>query len=217
MTRTILNLFEILLNYYGKQNWWPADTQFEVVIGAILTQNTAWKNVNKAINNLKEKRLLEPEILNLTDSETIENLIKPSGFYRQKTKKIKNFLDFFIKYDFNFDKLSKEERLREKLLKINGIGKETADSILLYALELPYFVIDSYTKRLSFRLNIIDNEIVKYEDLQSIYESELPKDIEIYKEYHALIVEHSKIHCKKKPYCFSCPVDFMCKYYKELK
>ncbi len=215
MTGKILDLYKILLKYYGKQNWWPADTQFEVVIGAILTQNTAWTNVIKAINNLKSHGLLEPEKLYKTEPKVIENLIKPSGFYRQKTKKIKNFLDFFIEYDFCFDKLCKEKSLREKLLKIKGIGKETADSILLYALNCPYFVVDSYTKRLSIRLNIIDNEGVKYDDLQSLYESELPRDLEVYKEYHALIVEHSKTYCKSKPACSPCPINLMCKYYNK--
>lgn len=215
MTEKIHNVYQILLNNYGKQNWWPAETQFEVVVGAILTQNTAWSNVVKAINKLKENGLLDPEMLNKTQSAIIENLIKPSGFFRQKTKKIKNFLSFFSKYDFSFEKLCKENNLREKLLQINGIGPETADSILLYALELPYFVIDSYTKRLSYRLGIINNNQIKYENLQSIFESTLPKEIEIYKEYHALIVAHSKKHCKKTPVCFDCPIRSLCNYNKE--
>lgn len=215
MIEKIHSVYQILLDNYGKQNWWPAETKFEVVLGAILTQNTAWTNVERAIKKLKETALLDPEMLNKTKSEIIENLIKPSGFFRQKTKKIKNFLRFFINYDFSFEKLSKEKNLREKLLKINGIGPETADSILLYALELPYFVIDSYTKRLSFRLGIINNNQIKYEDLQSIFESTLPKDVEIYKEYHALIVEHSKKHCKKTPVCLDCPISSLCNYNKE--
>lgn len=214
MTKKILDVYQILLKNYGKQNWWPADTQFEVVIGAILTQNTAWNNVKKALNNLKEMELLDPEKLYNTNPDIIENLIKPSGFFRQKTKKIRNFLDFFKKYDFSFKALNKEKNLREKILKINGIGQETADSILLYALDIPYFVIDSYTKRLSFRLGITDNETIKYEDLQKIYESVLPKEVEIYKEYHALIVEHSKNCCKKKPVCHPCPINFSCKFKK---
>ncbi|MCX7769639.1 MAG: endonuclease [Proteobacteria bacterium] len=214
MTKTILDIYNLLLKHYKNQNWWPADTQFEVIIGAILTQNTSWNNVTKAISNLKKNDLLEPKKLYNTKPEIIEYLIKPSGFYKQKTLKIINFLNFFANYKFNFDLLKNEKNLRDLLLKIKGIGPETADSILLYALNLPYFVVDSYTKRVMFRLGVTKKENIDYASLQTIFHNSLPLDIEIYKEYHALIVEHSKKHCKKIPACNGCPLNLTCVYIK---
>ncbi len=213
MTRTIQTIYNKLLSYYGKQHWWPAETILEVVIGAILTQNTAWTNVEKSIKNLKEKKLLTPEAIYNTPVEILEIYIKPSGFYRQKAHRIKTFVNFFKNYNFDFEKLKMENGLREKLLSIKGIGPETADSILLYALNIPYFVIDSYTKRIFFRLGLIEKENIEYHELQRFFHKCLKPDVEIYKEYHALIVEHAKKHCKKQtPFCFSCPLKNTCNF-----
>lgn len=217
MTQTILEIYNKLLNYYGKQNWWPAETKFEVIIGAILTQNTAWSNVEKAIKNLKEKNLLTPEEMHKLKFDELAKNIKSSGFFRQKALKIFAFLDFFQKYNFDLKKLKRENNLRNELLKIKGIGPETADSILLYALDMPFFVVDSYTKRLFYRLGIIDNEKISYHNLQEIFHKNLPEDVETFKEYHALIVAHAKKYCKKKPECKLCPIKKFCKFYRELE
>jgi endonuclease-3 related protein len=216
MTRTIQTIYNKLLSYYGKQYWWPAETIFEVVIGAILTQNTAWTNVEKSIKNLKEKGLLTPEAIYNLPIEKLEIYIKPSGFYRLKAKRIKTFMNFFKNYNFDFEKLKLERNLREKLLNIKGIGPETADSILLYALDMPYFVIDSYTKRIFFRYGLIEKESIDYHELQNLIHKCLKPDIEIYKEYHALIVEHAKKQCKRNiPLCSKCTLKNKCSFSKK--
>jgi len=216
MTKTIQTIYNKLLSYYGKQHWWPAETIFEVVIGAILTQNTAWTNVEKSIKNLKEKKILTPEAFYNLSIKKLEIYIKPSGFYRIKAHRIKSFINFFKNYNFDFETLKKENGLREKLLSIKGIGPETADSILLYALDMPYFVIDSYTKRIFFRLGLIEKENVDYHELQNLIHKYLKPEIEIYKEYHALIVEHAKKHCKKNiTVCISCPLKNKCNFSKK--
>jgi endonuclease-3 related protein len=207
-------LYRILLKTYGKQDWWPAETPFEVCVGAILTQNTAWKNVEKAIENLKKQNLLSPEKLLRVDTSKLKELIRPAGFYNQKTERLKLFSSFVVKNGgiSGLRKLRKEQ-LRKMLLETKGIGRETADSILLYALEKPAFVVDTYTKRLLFRLGILKKEDESYEKVKSFFENEIPaKDtnVPIYKEFHALIVEHSKTHCKKKPDCKGCPLKSFC-------
>ena len=214
--RELINLYERLLERYGEQNWWPIDEEYhekhgtdpreEIVIGAILTQNTNWKNVEKALNNLKEENLLSFKGIRDSSKEKLEKLIKPAGFYRQKANYLKNFVNT---YESARDL---EKTSREELLKVKGVGRETADAILLYALNRPSFVIDAYTKRLLSRLwNLHGN----YEELKRFFEENLPRDLKLYKEYHALIDEHCKSVCKKKPNCDLCPLTDFCLSYKE--
>lgn len=184
--------YDKLLYELGHKNWWPADTPFEVVIGAVLTQQTKWENVERAIRNLKDKGLLEAEPLSKADTQELEHLIRCTGFYRQKAMRLKNISIFFHE---NPDLLEKPAaQLREILLSLNGVGEETADSIVLYAADKPKFVIDAYTKRMCKCLGIEGD----YRKLQSIFENSLPLDVPLYKEFHALIVEYGKRFCGKK-------------------
>lgn len=193
----MIDVYTKLLNQFGNKNWWPADTPFEVVIGAILTQQTKWENVERAINNLKEKGLIDPEPLSRIDLEELEEIIKCTGFYRQKAKRLKDISAFFIE---NPDILKRpKEQLRETLLSLNGVGEETADSIVLYAADKPRFVIDAYTKRMCRCMGIEGS----YGQLQSVFEGSLPADVPLYKEFHALIVEYGKQFCGKKK-CGEC-------------
>ena len=212
--KSITEIYQTLLKTYGKQNWWPAETPFEVCIGAVLTQNTNWKNVEKAIENLKRENLITPEAILSCPEEKLQELIKPAGFFRQKAEYLKNLSRFTLENRGieNLKKIKKES-LRRELLKVKGIGKETADSILLYALDKPSFVVDTYTKRLFFRLGIIKTEKLSYESVKKITESEIPpleENLEVYRELHALIVEHSKTKCRKKPFCKGCSLFLDC-------
>ena len=206
MKDKLLLIYKILLSEFGKQYWWPGETRFEVCIGAILTQNTNWQNVEKAINNLKRKNLLSPYTLEKIDLKKLAAFIKPSGYFNQKSKKIKEFLKWFKKYNYNFEEVMKRDtfELRKELLNIWGIGEETADSILLYALDKPIFVVDAYTKRLFVRHNFIKEKDAKYKNIQSIFMNNLPLDKNLFNEYHALIVKLGKIYCKKQPLCNKC-------------
>lgn len=217
MALSLNDIYLKLLHHFGRQNWWPAETPFEVIVGAILTQNTAWKNVEKSINILKENRLLSPERLVAMSDNELAEYIKSSGFYNLKAKRLKNFLFFFQTYKFSLDKLKKEPAIREKLLNIKGIGKETADSIILYALELPIFVVDAYTKRVFYRLGFLESEDVSYDSVQDLFHSSLPMDNKFFNEYHALIVELAKNYCKKNPVCKGCPVTKDCYYQKKCR
>ena len=211
----LLHIYNKLYTSFGARGWWPAETPFEVVIGAILTQNTAWKNVEKAVNNLKEKNLLSAENLYDIDIDTLKRAVKPSGYYNQKAQKIKNFLEFFKEYDFSFKKLKNEEsqKIREQLLSVKGIGEETADCILLYALDKPIFVIDAYTKRVFHRLGFVD-EKTDYSSLQKLFAAHLEKDTRLFNEYHALIDYLAHHICKKIPLCNTCIMQGDCNYYK---
>lgn len=205
-------IFERLFKYFGPQNWWPAKTPFEVCVGAILTQNTNWKNVEKVIENLEKLSLLEPFKLYYLDLKELAQLIKPSGFYRQKAKRLKNFVKFLVEeYEGSLEKMFSEglETLRKKLLNLKGLGKETVDSILLYAGYFPIFVVDTYTYRILNRHQIIPEEI-SYDELQSLFMENLPKDVKLYQEYHALLVACGKYFCKNKnPECERCPLTFL--------
>lgn len=184
--------YDKLLYELGHKNWWPADTPFEVVIGAVLTQQTKWENVERAIRNLKERGLLEAGTLFKADTEELELLIRSTGFYRQKAMRLKNISIFFHENPGILEKPAAQ--LREILLSLNGVGEETADSIVLYAADKPKFVIDAYTKRICKCLGIEGD----YRKLQSIFETSLPVDVPLYKEFHALIVEYGKRFCGKK-------------------
>ncbi|SHN65588.1 endonuclease III domain-containing protein [Desulfovibrio litoralis] len=215
--KKLLAYYEALNAHFGTKTWWRADSPFEVSIGAILTQNTAWTNVEKAIKNLKDQQCLNPKLMfELSEAELAE-LIKPAGFFRVKTKRIKNFLTFLkqesllAKVDFSDTNLFYlneylHEELREKLLKISGIGNETADTVLLYALNQPAFVIDAYTARVFSRHALVESEI-NYLDLQTFFTDVLPLDTKLYSDYHALIVQVAKDYClKTKPRCETCPL-----------
>ena len=205
----LLDIYGRLSRHFGPQKWWPADTKFEVIIGAILTQNTAWLNVEQAIKNLKREKVLSPKKLYRLKTYTLAQLIKPSGYYNTKAKCIKSFLKFLFKdYNGSLKKMFNESLpvLRQELLAVNGIGPETADSILLYAAEKPVFVVDAYTKRIFSRHGLVrpDSE---YYQIQRLFNENLAADTRFFNEYHALIVELGKNICKKtKPRCKICPV-----------
>jgi len=201
-------IYRKLNTHFGDLHWWPADTSFEMILGAILTQNTAWQNVERAINNLKAHNLLEPELMYEIDRHVLEELIRPSGYFRIKTSRIKNFVSFLRnKYDWSLKKMFQEDlwQLREKMLEINGIGKETADSILLYAGHRPVFVIDAYTKRILSRHGLVASNI-SYDELQKYFMRNLPVDVSLYNQYHALIVNAGKNYCRVVPACEKCPL-----------
>jgi endonuclease-3 related protein len=209
----ILNwIYERLFNAFGPRNWWPGDTAFEVIIGAILTQNTAWANVEKAINNLKKYNLLEPKKLKDIPQNRLAELIKPARYYQLKANRLKDFIEFlFSNYAGNLNNMFNRDmwELRNELLSVKGIGLETADSILLYAAKKPIFVVDAYTKRMLVRHDIVD-EKATYTQIQDLFMTNLPEDVQLYNEYHALIVQLGKKICKSKPDCNICPL-------KELK
>lgn len=199
-----------LFDVFGPQNWWPGDTPFEVIVGAILTQNTNWKNVEKAVMNLKRGGLLSPKKLHDVHLAKLAGLIRPAGYFRIKAKRLKNFLNFFCNgYGGKIEALRSGNLsdLREKLLSVNGIGPETADSILLYALGKPVFVIDAYTKRILNRHYLIPEETT-YDEMQSLFMDNLPHKVRLFNEYHALLVKCGKDFCRPKdPRCNECPLN----------
>jgi endonuclease-3 related protein len=207
--QTLMAAFRRMLRHFGPRGWWPGETPFEVMVGAVLTQNTNWGNVERAIANLKSEDVLAPDsILNL-HTATLQRLIKPAGYFRVKAKRLTNFLEYFVERYGGCDRrMAKGEltRLREELLEVNGIGPETADSILLYALKKPVFVIDAYTKRILSRHGLCAEDDT-YDDLQELFMDRLSPDVPIYNEYHALIVETGKDYCRTKPRCDECPLN----------
>ena len=212
----LTEIYQKLLKHFGKQYWWPAETRFEVIIGAILTQQTTWKNVESAIENLKDKGLLESHSLATAPLNHVEILIRHTGFYRQKARRIVNFSKFLVtKYNGSLDKFFNRpmEQIQRELLSLEGIGHETADSILLYAANRLAFPIDAYTIRLCKRLGIKE---LKYETLREFFESNLPSDLEIYKEFHALIDKLGKTYCKTKSQCSACPLSNGCIFSKQI-
>ena len=208
--KKIKEIYNLLYGEYGPQGWWPIkgkyfpekEDPFEITIGAILAQNTIWKNAQRAIMRLHDADLMNPEKILKLPEEKLAEIIKPSGYYNQKADRIKTITRHYMNWQ-------KQNRIpgRNELLSIKGIGPETADSILLYAYHQPVFVIDIYTKRLFSRTGIA-NENIKYEELQNMIQSELLKDHlndeKVFREYHSLIVEHAKRHCRKKPECGGC-------------
>ncbi|MCW8906429.1 MAG: endonuclease III domain-containing protein [Sedimenticola sp.] len=207
-------VYRHLLEEYGPQGWWPADSPFEVMIGAVLTQNTAWRNVESAIRNLLQADLLSAEAILATPDDTLADLLRPSGYFNVKARRLKNLCRYISKtgYRETFDIPTGE--LRQALLGINGIGPETADDILLYAYERPVFVIDAYTRRFFSRLGLVSgNE--GYEILRNRFETSLDATAAIYNEYHALIVWHGKEFCRSKPLCEGCTLRTTCGYAKK--
>lgn len=202
-------IYEILYKAFGPQHWWPGDTPFEIAVGAILTQNTNWGNVEKAINNLKAARSLSAKRIHEMPSIKLASLIRPTGYFNIKAKRLKAFISFLVEnYQASMRKMAAEEApaLRRQLLFVNGIGPETADSILLYALGKPAFVIDAYTKRVLSRHKIMDHG-KSYEEFQDLFHSSLGKDVELFNEYHALFVKVGKSYCRPEPQCKECPLN----------
>lgn len=201
--------FDAMSRELGPMHWWPAKSPFEVVVGAILTQNTAWANVKLALDNLRREKLLTPHAIARVPEARLAKLIRSSGYYRQKAKKLKAFVAFLeSEYGGSLKRMAAapSAKLREQLLAVYGIGPETADSILLYAAEHPVFVVDAYTKRMLARHGIV-SEGAKYEDVQTIFVTHLPSSTKMFNEYHALIVEVGKRWCgSREARCEECPL-----------
>lgn len=207
--RELLQVYRRLYRYYGDLHWWPGDTPLEISVGAILTQNTAWANVEKAILRLKEDRSLNVTALNRLPHRRLAGLIKAAGYFNVKARRLKNFISFLqSRYGGSLAKTFRQEtkRLREELLSVNGTGPETADSILLYAGEKPIFVIDAYTKRTFSRHGVMAYE-KSYDDFQQLFMKSLPSDAALYNQYHAMLVNVGKDFCRSRPRCDSCPLN----------
>ncbi|NQU14942.1 MAG: endonuclease III domain-containing protein [Desulfobacteraceae bacterium] len=205
----LVEMFDLLLKGFGPQNWWPADTELEMMVGAVLTQNTNWKNVEKAIQNLKRKGLLSVDALHSLPTNEVAQEIRPAGYFNIKAKRLKNLIQFIMEqYEGTISLFLEEgtQSLREGLLSVNGVGPETADSILLYAARRPIFVIDTYTHRILSRHGMIDEEVGYYE-LQELFMDHLPDNADFFGEFHALIVRAGKDCCRKKPLCSQCPLE----------
>lgn len=217
MNNTLLEIFDTLLAAYGPRFWWPAETPFEVCIGAILTQNTNWGNVEKAIANLRREGLLVPEQLRDISTEQLAELIRPAGYFNVKSARLKDFINWlYLTFEGNLEVMFSGEwrELRLDLLKVRGIGPETCDSILLYAGHKATFVVDAYTRRLFSRLGLISPK-AGYDEVRDLFMANLPADVGLFNEYHALIVEHCKEHCRSKPVCGECLLRFRCNHYKQ--
>jgi len=209
VSEILIEIYQLLFDRFGPQHWWPGDTQFEIITGAILTQNTSWANVEKALTNLKSADLLSPQKLYHLDLPRLAELIRPAGYFNIKAKRLKNFVQWlFENYDGKLSNLEGLEtnRLRAELLAIKGIGRETADSILLYALDRPIFVVDAYTARVATRHGLIEPG-ADYEQLRELFQSNLPEDVQLFNEYHALLVKVGKEFCKPKAQCPGCPLE----------
>jgi len=205
----LLALYHSLHTHYGDLAWWPADSAFEIAVGAILTQNTDWRNVEKALGNLKSANVLSIEAILETPTDQLEMLVRPSGYFRMKADRLKQLCDFLQSNSFDALKKMGREHARELLLCVKGVGPETADDIVLYALDIPSFVIDTYTRRLLERFGLYSAKL-KYSVLQAAFHQQLPEDSSLFKQYHALIVEHAKVSCRKKPLCESCALKETC-------
>jgi len=219
-----MEIYERLLARYGPRKWWPVTPdgetrprytggpgnerqRFEVAVGAVLTQNTAWKNAAKAIEMLNKEALMSPERLSRVDAERLAGLIRSAGYFNQKAKRLVYLARFFLKT---------KKIDRDNLLSVNGIGPETADSILLYGFGLPYFVVDAYTRRIFGRIGIVD-PAASYDEIQSKFERRIPGNVHLYQEYHALIVEHGKGVCRAKPLCQECVLSDVCNASADMK
>lgn len=209
MKRRLENIYKRLYSVFGAQHWWPADNAFEIMVGAILTQNTNWSNVRKAIYALKKEKLLSARKLYALPQGRLAGLIRSAGYYNVKAARLKSFLNFFFdQYGAKIEFMCAQDlkTLRAQLLAVSGIGPETADSILLYALNKPIFVVDTYTKRILSRHGLI-NEAADYSQLQGIFMRHLKKNVRLFGEYHALLVKLGKDYCRKQnPKCEICPL-----------
>lgn len=202
-------VYRLLYEHFGPQGWWPSETPFETMVGAVLTQNTSWSNVAKAIAGLKDAGLMSYESLSLCSVDEIAQYIKSSGYYNLKAKRLRNLLDMIEnQYDGRLEHFLDDELqvARERLLGVKGIGPETADSILLYACGHPIFVVDMYTHRVFSRHNMVDEE-TEYQTMQDIFMNELPLNAGLFNEFHALVVRVAATYCKKtNPLCDQCPL-----------
>lgn len=208
-SRTLRAFYDAMFAAYGPQHWWPGETPTEVIIGAILTQNTAWRNVERAIDNLRHAGALDFARLHALPLESIAELIRPAGTFNVKAKRLKAFVDWLwtgFEGDLNRLFAVPMHALREALLAVPGIGRETADAILLYAGGMASFVVDAYTARILRRHGLIDTD-ADYEQIKELFESALPADVPMFNEYHALLVAVGKNHCRPKPRCAGCPLE----------
>lgn len=201
-------MYQKLWDEFGPQGWWPGETPFEVILGAILTQNTNWRNVAQALGELKREGLLNPQALREMPEEELARWIRPAGYFNIKARRVKNFLDFFAhRFHDSLEEMAQVElrSLRPALLTVKGIGPETADSILLYALNRPTFVVDAYTHRVLSRHDLAP-EACSYDELQGLFMENLPPEVSFYQEFHALLVRVGKEFCRPRPRCPSCPL-----------
>jgi endonuclease III related protein len=213
LEKRLSDIFSLLFDFYGPQHWWPGDSPFEVMVGAVLTQSAAWTNVEKAIDNLKAANTLSAATLRKLPTEELAAMIRPSGYYNAKAKKLKALVEWLGKHGDNIQDLASMGtiNLREELLGVHGVGPETADSILLYALDKPVFVIDAYTRRIFSRLGVKPAKDT-YDDWQRLFMDNLPADKRLFNEYHALIVRLGKEQCRKNPKCTQCCLNKICQY-----
>lgn len=215
-TSIIPDIYQKLLACFGQQHWWPGETPFEVMVGAILTQSASWHNVEIAISSLKQADMLSPEALREIPVDELGRLIHSSGYYNAKAKKLKALVEWLGQYEDDLDKTfsGKLDDKRQELLGIHGIGPETADSILLYAAGKPVFVIDAYTRRIAERIGIAPQRDT-YDAYQRLFMSNLEQDARLFNEYHALLVKLGKDVCRKKPLCRGCCLKEICDYGRE--
>lgn len=207
--QTLHEFYDAMYAALGPQHWWPGETPTEVIIGAILTQNTAWRNVERAIDNLERADALDWQRLRDLDHDQLAELIRPAGTFNVKARRLKTFVEWFWRrFDANLDSMfsCSVGTLREELLSVSGIGRETADAIILYAGNLATFVVDAYTARILYRHRLIDAD-ADYEDIKDLFESTLPADHQLFNEYHALLVAVGKTHCRPKARCQACPLE----------
>jgi endonuclease-3 related protein len=208
MSSFLQQAYQRLFDAFGPQHWWPGETPLEVMIGAVLTQNTAWTNVERAIDNLRDASLLDAHRLHALPAEELAELIRPAGYFRLKARRLWNLLDLIVTgYDGSLEALFSlsQQDLTERLLSVNGVGPETADSIVLYAAQMPAFVVDAYTARVLKRHGWIEPE-AGYHDIQALFVENLEEDVQMFNEYHALLVNVGKTFCRKSPRCESCPL-----------
>lgn len=205
----LMEIYQLLYERYGRQHWWPGHSRFEIIVGAILTQNTNWGNVEKAITNLKEAKSLTAEKLYDMDISLLAEMIRPAGYYNIKAARLKNFLEWLFKeHDGDLNRLedTDPETLRRELLQIKGVGPETADSIVLYAFDKPVFVVDAYTCRIMGRHGLIEAG-ADYEQVRDFFQCYLDRSVKLFNEYHALLVRLGKEHCRPKAKCDGCPLE----------
>ena len=212
-----MEIYQIMSQAYGEQQWWPAKSAFEMMVGAILTQNTNWNNVEKALVNLRNAHVLDAEVMMTCNQEMLETWIRPAGFFRQKAARLIELCHFYMEREgVQGMKRWPTKALRSRLLDVHGIGPETADSILLYAVEKPIFVVDAYTKRIFHRLGLLPETVQDYDDVQAFFHQRLAHSLFIFQAFHALIVAHAKAHCRSTPLCDDCPLLSCCAHGKSI-
>ncbi len=213
MHSDLMEIYQRLYKHFGPQHWWPAQTPFEMMVGAVLTQNAAWSNVEKALVPLRKRGLLTPLAMHRLPEKVLARMIRPCGFFNVKARRLKALTEFiFQQYGGSLTRMFSEEgeTLREHLLDVKGMGPETADSILLYAGQFTVFVVDAYTRRIFSRHDFIDGA-EDYHDIQAFFMRQLPEKPQLFNEYHALIVKTGKSFCKSRPDCSACPLEYLFK------